>query len=134
VPGFDRSGAYLYFLTSFNLAPTKTFGISLIPAAPLVKSRVQAVVLGANTRSPLQAGNVATSTRTPRDERLRVDLAGIRDRIVTLPLPLRDYTGLAPGTPSVLWVSEQVGADALVPENVSSVLRRFDLSSRRPRT
>ena len=129
LPAFDRGGAYLYFLTSFNLAPTKTFGISLIPAAPLVKSRVQAVVLGANTRSPLHAGDVAAGTRTPRGERMRVDLAGIRDRIVTLPLPLRNYTGLAPGVPGVLWIYEQVGSEIMVPENVSQVLRRFDLSS-----
>jgi len=128
LPAFDHNGEYLYFISSHNTGPTKTFGISTIPSSPLVKTRVQAVVLSANARSPLLIKGISQAEDN-HGGRIKVDLEGIGNRIVTLPLPARDYVGLAVGKPGILFVAEQLWTGALSRDDTQQVLRRFDLSS-----
>lgn len=117
-PVFDANGKYLYFLQSMNAGMRRAFGMAAFTFRTLVTKSVNAAVLGQDGVSPLApiaAQNTANS----------IDPDGISQRIVTLPLPPRDYVGLAAGKPGVLFVQE---ASSTGPP----ILHKLDLNTRRP--
>ncbi len=165
-PVFDRSGRYLYFVSSATAALGE-FGWSVLSGEiwqPLVSRRLQLVVLRRGVPAPIMpvtgepnpAADTATApsdTGPPlrgRRERQQpgerrtppgrgrgpqvgpptvVDPAGIEDRIVPLPLPAKDYAGLAAGEPGVLLVNVSEWPDSPQPgATPRATLYRFDLS------
>jgi tricorn protease len=134
-PAFDRSGRYLYFVTSAS-ARTATaddleWGVmSSSLARPLVTRRLNAAVLGKGEAPPLLAivGEPHPGARW-EPAAGKVDLAGIGERIVPVSGDERDFAGLAAGRPGVLFalVNEwpaTPGAD----EDPKPVLYRYVLS------
>jgi tricorn protease len=111
-PAFDREGKHLYFLASATSGARRVFGMSSFPFQALVTSTVQAVVLQRNGRSPLlPAGEEAGGSAT--GEARAIDLEGIAQRVVRLPIPARNYEGLAAGADGALFLSETSFANAI---------------------
>ncbi|HEV2845953.1 MAG TPA: PDZ domain-containing protein, partial [Thermoanaerobaculia bacterium] len=115
LPAFDRSGRYLYFVTSGNArtasAEDLSWGVmSSILARPLVTARLQALVLRKGDPPPLlpivnqpHPGAVREPAAGPG----RIDLEGIGSRIVPVSSEARDIVGLAAGPPGVLFAQVQ---------------------------
>lgn len=117
-PAFDANGKYLYFLQSMNAGMRRAFGMTMFTFRTLVTKSVSVAVLSKDGVSPL-APNAAQNNANS------IDPDGIGQRIVNLPLPARDYAGLAAGKPGVLFVQE---ASSTGPP----ILHKLDLSTRRP--
>lgn len=124
-PVFDKNGKYLYYLASSNAGPALAFGMTAIPFRANVTRTVQAVVLQKDERSPLlppsgDAG-VVGATRS-------IDVDGIAQRNVRLPIPARDYQNLLIGKPGVLFLREITLSGGVI---ATRTLHKFDLASRR---
>lgn len=155
-PVFDRSGRYLYFVSSAT-AGLSGFGWSVLSGEilrPMVSRRLQLVVLrggapapiwpvtgepnfGADSVAPPSDSGPARPGRRPPARRRGsqagpatvVDELGIGGRIVPLPLPARDYAGLAPSEPGVLLVHVTQWPDSPRPGSTpTGTLYRFELS------
>jgi tricorn protease len=106
-PAFDRSGRYLYFLSSPN-APTADFGWSVLSgvlAQPLVVRHLNAVVLRAGDPGPVLSGapNPAAH-QSARSDRAEIDFAHLDERIVPLSLGPHLPIELKAGEAGVLFV------------------------------
>jgi tricorn protease len=117
-PAFDASGKYLYFLQSSNAAMRRAFGMTMFTFRTLVTKTVNVAVLSKDGVSPL-APNAQQNTATS------IDPEGITNRIVTLPLPPRDYAGLQTGKAGIIFVQE-AGTSG------TPTLHKFDVNTRRP--
>ena len=138
-PVWDAGGKYLYFLASTD------FGLSSgwldLSSYPMRTRRgVYLMVLAADTPSPLlpesdeeakdtTAGVDTTKTKAKPDSAkrvsVRIDRAGLSQRILALGMPVRSYTALAAGATGVVFVAEAV-------ENQPGTsLHRYDLSKRK---
>ncbi len=159
-PVFDRSGRYLYFVSSAT-APLGEFGWSVLSGEiwrPLVTRRLQLVVLRRGMPAPIMPitgePNLAADTMAPPDSGPArpgrrgpppaapppgrgpqvgpgtvVDQPGIENRIVPIPLPAKDYAGLAAGAPGVLLVHVSEWPDSPQPGVAPrGTLYRFELS------
>lgn len=110
-PAFSPDGNYLYFAASTNAGPTAVF-LDMSTQERPIRFGLYAVVLAADGRSPLlpKAGDeAAKSDEQPADGNgngengdadaeqeagMAVDLDGISDRIVALPVAERSYASL----------------------------------------
>ncbi len=125
-PAFDKSGRYLYFTASPNAAAANTFGLMMVLFGPSVVRTVHAAVLQKDGVSPLAAAKGADVTT-------RIDAEGIASRVVTLPLPPKDYIGLAAVKPGVLLVVEQAARNPLAGGGPPShTVHKLELATRRP--
>ncbi len=167
-PVFDRSGRYLYFVSSATAALGE-FGWSVLSGEiwrPLVTRRLQLVVLRRGLPAPIMPitgePNPAADTMTATPDsvlarpgrrgpppaqlptppargrgpqvgpRTVVDEPGIEDRVVPLPLPARDYAGLAAGAAGTLIVHVSEWPDSPQPgASPRGTLYRFDLAKPR---
>ena len=67
-----------------------------------------------------------------KDEPTRIDLDGIEQRIVSLPIPSRDYIGLAAGKSNVIFLQERQPSGAGAPNGPPGfTLHRYDLDKRK---
>jgi tricorn protease len=131
-PAFDRDGQYLYFTASTNYGPT-TSGLDMTSDEHEVNSSIYLAVLPNNIPSPLgpesdeegQArpaaeggrggrggaggGGGAAQPETP-PKPVRIDFDKIQQRIIALPLPARQYLGLATGRAGMLFFLEPAAA------------------------
>jgi tricorn protease len=119
LPAFDRNGKYLYFTASTNAGPTSD-GLDMTSDLYQVTSHIYAVVLAADQPSPFAPESddekspaeteAKTSDEKPKaaasPKPVKVDLAGIENRIVALPLPAANYITLATGTHGSLYFVE----------------------------
>ncbi|MET0626559.1 MAG: protease, partial [Pyrinomonadaceae bacterium] len=114
------------------------------PPAPL-SSDSSDVVAEAGDAGYLAAGEPATTVQQPPQggpggpgrggagaaakppEPVRIDFDGIDQRVLALPLPARDYSGLYAGKPGTFFLLEDVTG----PEVTGRVLHRFEMSKRR---
>jgi tricorn protease len=151
-PVFDKSGNYLFFTASTDAGPASN-GIDMSATFRAVTSAVYLAVLNRDAPSPLapesdeekETGQTEPAKTAPaktdspaaaekKDAGTRVDIEGIGQRIVALPLPVRNYVGLDAGKPGVLLVYEgpiiQVPTPAGQPEGGITV-HRFDLKTRK---
>jgi tricorn protease len=127
-PVFDRSGKYLYLLSSTDAGPL--MDSSMDSFSRPVTSSVYIVVLRRDLPSPLapesdeegqakpetgKAENAkpdAAKTETPEKEKpktteaVKVDFEKIEQRILALPVPARNYTEIIPGKEGVLFLVE----------------------------
>ena len=117
-PAFDASGKYLYFLQSMSAGMRRAFGMTMFTFRTLVTKTVNVAVLSKDGVSPL-APNAQQNTATS------IDPDGIVNRIVTLPMPQRDYVGLQAGKPGIVFVQE-AGTSG------PPALHKLDIFNRRP--
>ncbi|MEO6723745.1 MAG: PDZ domain-containing protein, partial [Blastocatellia bacterium] len=158
-PAFDKSGKYLYFTASTDLGPSISFA-DLSGIAHQSTRSVYAVVLRNDIPSPLapesdeekiaeekkdeaakavqgeekkaEATPPASGAKPPakKDEPTRIDLDGIDQRIVALPIPARNYVGLVAGKANLVYVLEQPIAPA-APGQFGFTVHKFDLEKRK---
>jgi tricorn protease len=135
LPVFDRSGKYLYFVSSLN-AGTSEFSwgvLNGIFANPLLVRRVHAAVLAKDQASPLLPNGQPNPDAKVSEiaQQVKIDFDGLRSRVVNLPLPQRDYSQLTSGEAGklVLTVREWSAApgDFSSPTQAQAVYR-FDVA------
>ncbi|MDJ0655078.1 MAG: PDZ domain-containing protein [Xanthomonadales bacterium] len=110
-PAFSRDGAYLYFAASTNSGPTQV-GLNMTSQERPYRAGLYAVVLAADGKSPMLPGSGdenADEEESDKDEEegskdedeeeslpeTRIDLEGLRARMVALPVAERNYGNLA---------------------------------------
>lgn len=144
-PVFDRNGRYLYFLASTDLGMASGWA-NVSSVDKRVTRGVYLAVLSASDSTPFPqesdeergapaaapatpataaASQPATPTPAARTDTTRVDVEGIRRRIIPLQFPVRDYAGLAVGASGVVFVSERI------PNQPGVTVHRYDLAKRR---
>ena len=126
-PVFDRSGLYLYFTASTNAGPTLS-GLDMNAMPFSVHSHAYVMVLRKDTASPLAAESDEETEKkdAAKEEKpvVRVDVAGLGQRILALPVPPRDYQGLEAGKAGVLFLHE-------AKESGGGVVHRFEMKTRK---
>jgi tricorn protease len=150
-PAFDRDGQYLYFTASTNFGPTSS-GLDMTSDEHEVTSNVYLTVLANNTASPLapesdeekapgeavaenpgrggRGGGGAAAPEAP-PKPVRIDFAKIEQRILALPFPARNYTGLATGRAGILFITEAGSGGGRGAGGGGASLTRFDLKTRK---
>jgi tricorn protease len=137
-PAFDKGGKYLYFTASTDVGPALGAGMALLSRA--VTRRVYAIVLSQDQPSPVapesdeekEPAKEASDTKGAKMEPalVRIDAEGIGQRIVTLPIPPRNYQGLLAGKPGTHFLLE--GSPVWRNEDPPSlIVYRFDLGKRK---
>src|ERR1035438_8166033 len=103
--GRDREGLYVYFTASTNYGPG-SHPLDMTSDEHQITRSVYALVLSADAASPVTRESdeekpVAPKTENKIDETapkpVRIDLTGIEQRIVALPIPARNYVNLQSG-------------------------------------
>ncbi|MEW6126451.1 MAG: PDZ domain-containing protein [Acidobacteriota bacterium] len=120
-PAFDKNGKYLYFTSSANAGPRKVFGMSSFQFRNTVLRSIYAVVLDKDEPSPLMP--VANPSENPENTP-GIDVEGITERVVRLPIPARDYAGILAGKAGTLFIFES-GIQA------PNVIHKFDVTTRK---
>jgi tricorn protease len=140
---FDKNGKYLYFTASTNLGLT-TAWLDMSSDGYSVSRDVYVVVLRKDDPSPLapesdeekaEAASDKDKKETAKDEKpkvpeVRIDLENIDQRVLALPIPGRDYVGMAAGKTGILFLTEvdrNPSADGPPPMTV----HKFDLKTRK---
>lgn len=137
-PLFDKSGKYLYFTASTDIGPTAGW-LDLSGAGKQVTGNVYAVVLRKDLPSPLapesdeektEAVNAEAPKPPAKKEPLAVtiDFEDIEQRILSLPIPARNFTGLLTGKAGTLFLQESLPA---VTGATGATIHRFDLDKRK---
>lgn len=161
---FDRSGKYLYFTASTDIGPTtngidlsgmnrpvtrniylavldKTLPSPLAPESDEEKEQAQDGP--PRDRSPIEDadeeldGSGDEKKDRPKIEQpkpTQIDIDGIDQRLLALPLPARNYTTLLPGKPGVIFFMEQPsgGIQSPDPGNDDGVtVSKYDLKTRK---
>lgn len=137
---------YLYFAASVNTGPAQV-GLDLSTRERPVRSALYAAVLAANGKSPLlprsdEESPKASTAKTEADDKaatvkpVQLDLIGIQDRIVGLPVAERNYSRLSVASDGALFYLElpQSGASNEPPGSDtrnSASLYRFDFKERK---
>ena len=132
-PAFDHDGQYLYFTASTNYGPA-AHPLDMTSDEHEVTRSVYALVLASDVPSPVAPQSdeekpvekATDAKEAPKP--VRIDLTGIERRIVSLPIPARDYTGLVSGKTGQIYLTESV-PEAL--PRSGDVLSKFDLKTRK---
>jgi tricorn protease len=160
-PLFDKNGKYLYFTASTDVGPALA-GIDMAGFNRPVTRSVYVVVLGKDLPSPLapesdeekaeavggdkpgmgaggseapKPGGAESGRSAPKAPvTVRVDLDGIGQRILALPIPARNYADMATGKTGVLFLLESApgpagGGGGAGPAGLA--LHQFDLATRK---
>jgi len=148
---FDKDGKYLYFTASTDIGLTATF-LDMSSFDHPVTRGVYVVVLRKDEKSPLAP---ESDEERPKQERqpdhdrpppaksqtqeekgqpvvVKIDIDGIGQRILSLPIPAKNYLNLQAGKSGILFLSE--GPMAVLKadkENTAQTIQRFDLSKRK---
>jgi tricorn protease len=80
------------------------------------------------------AGQGAAGAKPPAKkgpEPVRIDFEGVEQRIVALPIPSRNYTGLVAGKANTLYLFEFLPAGAAGPAAPGFVVQKFDVEKRK---
>ena len=144
---FDKSGKYLYFTASTNSGPTTGWlDMSGFPFS--ITRSVYAIVLKNTEKSPLAPESDEEKIKPakpkkpkkpvakpkPKSKNVVIDFNKIGQRIVSLPLPARDYRGLVTGNAGTFFLAEAIppsGTSAA--PNVGATIHKFDLKTRKAR-
>ncbi len=152
---FDKNGKYLYFTASTDVGPTTGWLDMSSMHRPVTRS-VYVVVLAKDEPSPLRpesdeekdtSANDDEDKDTLKDEEshkgdkkkketpvepVKLDLDEIDQRILALPIPPRDYAGLAVGKPGILFLEEAPPGPGPEDENdAGTMVHKFDLKTRK---
>ena len=137
-PAFDHDGQYLYFTASTNYGPG-SHPLDMTSDEHRVTRNVYALVLSSEAQSPVAPESDEEKPKTAeakpdakKDEAaskpVRIDLAGMDHRVVSLPIPARDYTGFAAGKTGLIYVTESLPEP---PPGGGDILSKFDLKTRK---
>jgi len=140
-PTFDKMGKYLYFLASTDAGPSKPWlDLSVIPHRTTMN--LYLAVLDKDLPSPLAPESdeekVTTEEEKEKEEKeegeekkdneVKIDLDGIDQRIISLPVPARTYSDVfACGENYVFYLES-------VPDVSGRKLHRFDMDKRKAET
>ncbi len=159
-PVFDKEGKYLYFTASTDIA-LGTSGIDMSSNERPVTRSVYVAVLSKDEPSPLapesdEEGKDAKKDGDKKDDAnadkdkpkgdkdkakeseekkpvvVKIDVEGLGQRILSLPIPARNYVGMLGGKAGILFLSEGpmvIGANAF--PNLHQTVQKFDLSKRK---
>ncbi len=137
---FDKSGKYLYFTASTNSGPTET-PLDMSSLTHNVTRSVYVVVLRKDQLSPLaprsdeEASAAAESpqqsgSQAAASAEVQIDFAGIENRILPLPIPPANYTGLQAGKPGEIFLSQAPATMPALGEGGPVTVLKFDLATR----
>ncbi|MDX2000619.1 MAG: PDZ domain-containing protein [Thermoanaerobaculia bacterium] len=149
-PVWDAGGKYLYFAAATDAGPVRDW-FSQASSASRSQNALYVAVLARATASPLAAqsdeetpkveepkaatppAKPATETKTAGPAPVVIDLDGLAQRILALPLPAGRYFNLEPGPENQLYyLKSDLGANLQgVP---AASLRRYDLAEREEKT
>jgi len=152
-PAFDKEGKYLYFTASTNTALRNGWLDMTSLQRPVTRS-VYAIVLKKDLPSPLAPESdeekPKESEKNDKDKAadkggkdkdkaekpptVEIDLEGISQRILALPIPARRYQQLDAGKPGVIFLVEAPEIETLDFEDGPTTLtvQKFDLKTRKP--
>jgi tricorn protease len=139
---FDRSGDYLYFTASTNQGPA-SWWLDMSSVNRPVSRNVYVTVLAKDKPSPLAPESDEEKPAEPEKKpdaakpdaapkKTVIDLDGLSQRILAMPLPARNYVGLVAGKAGVLYAAEAVNVvdpNSFVPQTGSIV--KFDWKTRK---
>jgi tricorn protease len=154
-PAFDKSGKYLYFTASTNLGLTTGWLDMTSDAHPVTRS-VYVAVLRKELPSPIapesddekeaeakKEGDASKTTagdqnkdktkegeKNPEPVKVQIDFDGLRQRILSLPIPARNYYGLYAGKEGVVFLLEGPLVD-IEPGPAHFIVQKFDLKTRK---
>jgi tricorn protease len=140
---FDRGGKYLYFLASTDAGPSSFGSMSAFNRAQTSSAYV--AVLSKDEPSPLHpesddekdepADKAADKDKAKEKKdlpKVRIDLEDLDQRVLSLPVPTRNYTGLAAGKAGTVFLLEgeavRIARRGTGPE---TTVHRFDLGKRK---
>jgi tricorn protease len=135
---FDKNGKYLYFTASTDIGPS-TGWLDMSSFPHQVTRSVYVVVLRKDLPSPLapesdeekvQEGDAAAPPKPPDKKevpKVTIDFENIGQRILALPIPARDYAGMASGKSGMLFILENP-AGATAP---GVIVHKFELDKRK---
>jgi tricorn protease len=139
-PVFDSSGEYLYFAASTDSGPTSGW-LDLSSIYRNITRSLYVVVLRKDLPSPLAPESDEEKKEEEKTEEskekekaeeekkkepeFRVDLENIGQRILSLPVPARDYSTLRNGDKGILFYLESV------PNQPGYTLHRFEMKERK---
>ncbi len=138
---FDKDGKYLFFTASTDVGPTSGWlDMSSVVYRPT--RRVYAVVLRKEDPSPIapesdeeKAEEPKKPAEKPAEKKepvtVRIDLENIGQRVVALPIPPRDYQGLAAGKPGTIFLVEAPTQPPTQAEPPSATIHKFELKTRK---
>jgi len=140
LPVFDRDGKHLYFLASTDTGLNIGWRDMSSYFRPLTSS-VYVLVLRKDLPSPLAAESdeeraapaakaKAEEAAKPEIPQVRIDPEDIEQRILALPIPARNYTGLYAGKSGILFLLE-TPFRAEADEAAGRTLYKFDLKTRK---
>ena len=142
---WDKNGKYLYFTASTNSGPT-TAWLDMSSYDHTVTRSVYVAVLGKDMKSPLapesdeekaekkpEAKEAAEKEKKEETPKVTIDFENIGQRILALPIPARDYQGIAAGKTGELFLAElppgEEGGVFGMPPGL--VITRFDMKTRK---
>ncbi|MFQ5563520.1 MAG: PDZ domain-containing protein [Parvularculaceae bacterium] len=148
-PAFSADGKYLYFAASTNSGPIQV-GLDMSSQERPYRASLYAVVLAADEDSPVKpkTGDEGVDDAKNGDEKdenekkgdakpkpTRVDIKGISDRIVALPVAERNYSDLTVSQDGTLYYIRRVQPGAFntppdEPEAAENALMRFKFDDR----
>jgi tricorn protease len=150
-PAFSVDGEYLYFSASTNRGPTVA-SIDMSQQDRPYRAAIYAAVLSSEGKSPLlpksdeevpeneetddksENENTDSNTKDAEPVVTRIDLDGIMERIVALPIAEKNYSNLVVGHDNALYYIENPqpgsGLDASGQVADKSNLMRFDMSEK----
>ncbi|MFT7773687.1 S41 family peptidase [Roseateles sp.] len=166
-PTFSAKGDYLYFTASINSGPSQV-GLDLSTQERPRRVGLYALVLAADGKSPLapKAGDEEAKKDEKKEEKkddkadkkddkkadaktddkpkaepvkpVRIDLDGLADRLVALPVAERNYDSLAVASDGALYYLQrpQPGVSNELPQaerHATAELWRFDFEERKPK-
>jgi tricorn protease len=152
---FDKSGKYLYFTASTDVGPTTGWLDMSSMNRPVTRS-IYVAVLRKDLPSPLAPESDEEKTSKDKDkdededkdkdkekekdkdkekektpEPVKIDLEGIDQRILALPIPPRNYAGLSAGKEGILFVIEAPAVSERRAGPPALVVEKFDLKTRK---
>jgi tricorn protease len=137
-PAFDHDGQYLYFTASTNYGPG-AHPLDMTSDEHQITRSVYALVLAADVASPVTpesdeekpAAKPEQKSDNAAPKPVRVDLAGVMQRIVSLPIPARDYVDLQAGKAGTIYVLEEIPETLRNQGQGANTLGRFELKTRK---
>ncbi len=140
-PVFDKDGKHLYFTASTDFGLTVGWRDMSSIARPVTRS-VYVVVLRNDLPSPLEfesdeekaAGPADAGKEKPTEKPagpMRIDVENIGQRILALPVPARNYSGIRPGKAGVLFILESDLVFLPTGGSGGRVAHKFDLKTRK---
>ncbi len=141
---FDKSGEHLFFTASTDAGPTQGW-LDMSSMGRAVSRSVYVAVLRKDAASPLapesdeekteDAGKAAAEKAAEKKEEkkpvvVRIDFENIGQRILALPIPARNYSGLVAGKTGTIFLLEGPPVTSRGQEE-RQIVHKFDLKTRK---